>query len=158
MKKILTLGLFILISGIAFAQQPLFRYYNPKQNKHYYTTNFNEYRNGTGDWAFEGITCRVFAEPRPNQPIKELFRYFSPKTGDHFYTMRLHELGMGDAGYNFEGVACYIYNFHVPGSIPLFRYYNAVANDHFYTTDKRELGRGFEGYNLEQVAGFVLHK
>lgn len=120
--------------------------------------HFDEFGNGTRDWAYEGVECQVFTAPNPELGIKALFRYFNPRSGDHFYTMRLHELGMGDKGYNFEGASCFIYKFQVPGTVPLFRYYNDKVEDHFYTTDSQELGQGAGGYVFEQIAGYVLQK
>jgi len=158
MKKFFILSLLVLFTVCAFAQQPLYRYYNAKQKKHYFTIHFNEYGNGTRDFAYEGVSCRVFNAGNPEAGIRPMFRYYNPKTADHFYTMVLHELGPGDNGYTFEGPAYFLYKLHAPGSVPLLRYYNPVTTDHFYTTDKMELGPGFEGYNYEGVAGYVLRK
>jgi hypothetical protein len=158
MKKYLSLTLLIFLTTYVFAQQPLFRYYNSKINKHYYTINFNEFGNGANGWAFEKIACLVFATGEKNRVSVPFFRYFNPKNGDHFYTAQLGELGPGDLGYRLEGPVCFIFRFRVPGTVAFFRYFNQRNGDHFYTTDRKELGMGYEGYVFEKVAGFVFPK
>jgi len=38
---------------------PLYRYYEPNNYDHFYTTNFNELRNGNLGWYLEGVQCYV---------------------------------------------------------------------------------------------------
>jgi hypothetical protein len=156
MKRIIILSLLVFLSYTAFCQQPLYRYYYGKQQKHYYTVNFNEFGNGGNGWTLEGQACFVFSDGDRDRGIVPLLRYFNPRTGDHYYTIHRHILGNGAQGYNLEGPACYIYKFRVDGSVPLFEYYNQRNGDHFYTADKSELGRGYDGYVFDAVVGFVF--
>ena len=156
MKKILALSVFLLCSYCAFSQQPLFRYYNAKSRKHYYTTNFTEYGNGAAGWALDGPACLVYVNPVRRPGIIPLFRYANAQNGDHYYTTQQNGFDPGLQGYTPEGVSCFIYKFRQPGTVPFLKYYNRGTGDHFYTTNKHELGRGFEGYVFVGVAGFVI--
>lgn len=156
MKKYFSLLVLVFVTAAAFSQQPLFRYYNSKINKHYYTTNFDEFGNGANGWVFEKVACLVFPNGDRYRGVAPLFRYFNAKNGDHLYTTQFRELGQGDLGYVLEGPVCYIYKFPAQGTVPFFRYFNQRTGDHFYTTDRNELGMGFEGYAFEKVAGFVI--
>jgi uncharacterized protein DUF5648 len=156
MKKILISSLFVFSFYCGFSQQPLFRYYNGKIKKHYYTVNFNEYGNGRNGWALEGPACLVYTVEDRQRDIVPFLRYFNPRNGDHYYTIHKHELGQGADGYNFEGTACFINKFQAPGTVPLFEYLNTKMGDHFYTVDKRELGHGFDGYEFTGIAGYVF--
>lgn len=155
MKKLIAVTALLFFGYFAFSQQPLFRYYNSKIRKHYYTTDFNEFANGRGDWNFEGTSCMVFTRPDRDQGIVPLFRYLNNQTGDHYYTTNRRMFGDGANGYTLEGAECAIFKFRAPGTIPLFEYYNPQTGDHFYTADRTELGRGFEGYNFNTKVGFV---
>lgn len=148
MKKLLILTVLIFSFYCGFSQQPLYRYYNSKIKKHYYTVDFNEYGNGGRGWALEGPACLVFGAEDRDRGIVPLLRYNNPRTGDHYYTIHRHELGQGADGYNFEGPACFIYKFRVEGTVPLFEYLNTRIGDHFYTADKRELGVALKAMNL----------
>jgi hypothetical protein len=158
MKKLITLTALIFLSYFAFSQQPLYRYYNSKLKKHFYTVDFTEYGNGRSGWALEGPCCRVYSAADQSRSIVPFFRYFNEKTGDHYYTTRFEEFGRGGNGYHLEGPACYINKFPAPGTVPFFKYYNRFTGDHFYTIDKRELGHGYDGYQLQGIDGFVLPK
>ena len=156
MKKILVFSLLIFLSFYAFSQQPLYRYYNGKIKKHYYTINFNEFGNGGNGWALEGTACLVFSAEDRQKDIVPVFRYLNSQTGDHYYTIHRHILGDGANGYNLEGPGFYIFKIRGEGTRPLFEYYNTRTGDHFYTADKNELGRGFEGYAFATIVGFVF--
>jgi hypothetical protein len=156
MEKKIIIGFILFFSfGVCLGQRPFFRYFNHKTGKHYYTTNFNEYGNGDGDWALEGPACRVFIK-QARRDLVPLYRYVDDRTADHFYTVHPNMLGEGNAAYRLEGVACYIFQDHVYGTIPLFAYIKRKTGEHFYTVDKSELGRGFEGYELYNIEGYVF--
>jgi hypothetical protein len=156
MKKLFILTFLILSSFYCFSQQLFYRYYNSKQQKHFYTTDLGEYGNGRNGWAFEGPACTVYTAENRGRSIVPLFRYLNQRTGDHYYTLNYQEYGRGLNGYQLEGPACYINMRQVPGTVPFFKYYNPSTGDHFYTIDKSELGRGGRnGYQFLGVEGFV---
>ncbi|MGH7562228.1 MAG: S8 family serine peptidase, partial [Gemmatimonadales bacterium] len=132
---------------------PLFRYWNPANTDHFYTTNWAELGNGRHGWGYEGIQCFVAQQQAPG--TVPLYRYWNPQIGDHFYTTNWAELGGGRYGWGFEGVQCYVYPQPAADRVPLFRYWNGQVGDHFYTTNFGELGYGRYGYRLEGIQCFV---
>src|SRR5476649_2711958 len=131
MKKLILLSCLLLLMGGAFAQQTLYRYYNPKQGKHYYTTNFAEYGNGASGWYLDGPQCLVF--DHPDRGLIPLLRYYNVSSGDHYYSNNFRELGQGANGYKFEGNACYIAQNPRPGLVPLLAFLNSRTGEHFLT-------------------------
>jgi hypothetical protein len=158
MKRIFILSMFVFLSWSAFAQQPLYRYYNGKDKKHFFTVDPDEYRNLGNGWAYEGVACRIFIAENKQRGIIKFLRYYNAKTGDHYMTAHFGELGFGTEGYVLEGKAGCISKFRTLGLVPLFEYFNNSSGNHFYTIDKSELGRGFEGYDFVGIAGFVFPK
>ncbi len=156
MKKSLLLCFLLLVSFCAFSQRPLYRYYNAKIKKHYFTINFKEYGNGANGWAYEGVSCRVYPPDRGGPNIGPIFRFFNAQSGDHYYTTGKFITRRDLIGYTAEGPVFCNYRNKTPGTIPLLEYYNAANGDHFYTADKRELGRGFDGYVFDNIAGYVF--
>jgi hypothetical protein len=156
MKKLIFLILTLFLCCGVFAQQTLYRYYNPQIRKHYYTVNFNEYGNGANGWQLDGAACRVFDHEDRYRGIVPFFRYFNPKIGDHYYTTRFEELGQGANGYVFEHVECFVARRGGFRTVPFFEYFNPKSGDHFYTTNRDELGRGFDGYQFSRIAGYVF--
>ena len=132
---------------------PLFRYWNPNNTDHFYTTNFAELGSGRYGWALEGTQCFVASQSQPG--LAPLYRYWNPGIGDHFYTTNFSELGNGRYGWSLEGVQCYVYTAPAANRAPLFRYWNAAIGDHFYTTAWTELGGGRYGWQYEGIQCYV---
>lgn len=132
---------------------PLYRYYNPKSDGHFYTTNPDELGLGGSDFYGEGLAGYVLSTQKPGS--LPFHRYYHSDSGDHFYTTNFGELGGGRGGYVAEGLAGYIYPAQQPDTIPLYRYYKGDGNKHFFTTNWAELGGGRDGYVLEGVAGYI---
>ncbi len=132
---------------------PLYRYWNPDNADHFYTTSWQELGEGRWGWGFEGVQC--FVSPRAGGGLVPLYRYWNPDIGDHFYTTAWEELGEGRWGWGFEGIQCYVAPTQLAGTIPLYRYWNPGGGDHFYTTSWAELGEGAYGWGFEGVQCYV---
>jgi len=158
MKKLFLLTIVSLFCYVTFAQTPLYRYYNGKQKKHYYTIDFNEFGNGRAGWGYEGITCLVFTDEDRQAGIVPVYRFVNLQSNDHYYNIGRHIARTDMRGYSFEGPVFTISKFRAEGMVPLFEYYNERTGDHFYTADRHELGRGYEGYRFDEVVGFVLRR
>jgi serine/threonine-protein kinase len=131
---------------------PLFRYWNPVNGDHFYTTDFGELGAGRLGYRLEKVQAHVY--PVPHGGTVPLYRYWNSRNGDHFYTTNYGELGAGRSGYRLEKIQAYVYPSPRSGTVPIFRYWNARNGDHFYTTNYRELGAGRSGYRLEGIAGY----
>ena len=140
---------------------PLYRWYNPDNEDHFYTTSSDDFP-GYKHEGEEGIECYVF-----NQSVKgavPLYRWWNPDNGDHFYTISAQEIpGYQREGSLGNGIECYVFISRVPNSVPLYRWYNPDKGRHFYTVFsgnipgyQREgaLGNGVECY----VSGFQVTK
>lgn len=132
---------------------PLYRYWNPQNADHFYTTSWQEVGEGRWGWGYEGVQCYVAASAMGG--LVPLYRYWNPDIGDHFYTTAWEELGEGRWGWGYEGVQCYVAPSQLPGTVPLYRYWNADGGDHFYTTSWEELGEGRWGWAYEGVQCYV---
>jgi len=156
-RRLVLVFLLVLASAALVAQGamalnvPLYRYYNPGNGDHFYTTDWNELGNGALGYYFEWVQCHIDSRSGPgNAP---LYRFYNPSTGGHFYSTNFYE---APAGYNFEWVQGYIYPTNYTGSlVPLYRYYNAGWQKFFYTTNYYELGAGAQGWVYETIAGYV---
>jgi hypothetical protein len=156
MKKFFITTVLLFSIGATFCQIPLYRYYNARLQKHYFTIDFNEYGNGANGWAFEGVSCQVYPPNFAAPDIAPVYRFFNSQTGDHYYTTGKFITRRDLRGYHFESVAFCVYRHPAPGLRPFLEYWNYGNGDHFYTVDKRELGRGFEGYEIDNTVGFVM--
>ena len=155
MKKIIVLSILVFAFSYGFSQNILYRYYNGKIKKHYYTINFNEYGNGVNGWVLEGPACVVYNYEDKQRGIVPFFRYFNAQTGDHYYTIHRRRLDQEMPGYVAEGPACFVTRVPNANLVPLWEYYNPYTRDHFYTVNQSELGRGFDGYALVGTAAYV---
>jgi hypothetical protein len=137
----------------AAAYVPMYRYWNGGAGDHFYTTSWDELRDGNHGWGSEGVQCFVSPEPRPG--LVSLHRYWNPSIADHFYTTSWDELGGGNHGWGYEGIQCYVAPTQLPGTVPLHRYWNPSIGDHFYTTNWDELGGGNHGWGYEGIQCYV---
>lgn len=137
--------------------KPLYRYFCPKLDDHFYTMNWNELNYGNGQYSFERVECRIYdikvAESIP------LYRYCSDNDGDHLYTTNWNELQNGKNGYVFEGICGYVFasNAKDKSLVPLYRCVFSHNNkmDHFYTLDKSEFANGNPPYTDEGIVCYV---
>jgi hypothetical protein len=132
---------------------PLYRYWNPTNTDHFYTTNWSDLGSGRYGWGYEGIQCYVVPQQTPG--TVPLYRYWNPGIGDHFYTTNYNELGAGRYGWSYEGIQCHVYTTPAVDRAPLYRYWNPTAGDHFYTTNWSDLGAGKYGWYFESVQCYV---
>jgi hypothetical protein len=149
---LLALGM-LLASSSLFAQptwKNLYRYYNPGNGDHFYTTNFNELGNGALGYYYEWVQCKIAASGGPY--LYPFYRYYNPTTGAHFYTQDTNEV---PAGFNFEWIQGYVYLVGSGLGVPLYRYYNPTTQKYFYTTNFNELGSGSQGYVFNKIQCYV---
>ena len=87
---------------------PIYRFYNPANNDHFYTANSSEKNslidNYTSGYKFEGVAFMV--SQSPNSSSTAVHRLLNPATNSHFYTSNTTEanLAISSAGYRSEGI------------------------------------------------------
>ena len=86
---------FNLFGGIRSYVQPqaLFRYWNPIDNNHFYTTNEDEVKDDE-NYIEEGH-LGYCSQHDLNGSLKPLYRYYHTRGKNHFYTTNIKELGAG---------------------------------------------------------------
>ena len=116
-----TAGKCLIEKDAAGKAVPLYRYWNPGNKDHFYTTNANEIGKiipgqvGKFGYTSEGITCWVYRNANDYPGIVPLYRYWRAASSDHFYTTNAGEIGVTEAnkvgkfGYTSEGIAGYIF-------------------------------------------------
>ncbi len=144
-------------TGDYFSEQnALYRYYNPKSGKHFYTTSKTE---GDGTvkslgFKYEGLAGYVFAvkESDSQSPI---YRLYNPSINKHFYTTNESEKNaLTTNGYRFEGTIGYTAG--VKRGLSMHRLYNSKTNDHLWTVDNLEADRAQKsGYVKESALGDI---
>ncbi|HYX26147.1 MAG TPA: hypothetical protein VFC23_18490 [Thermoanaerobaculia bacterium] len=141
----------LLAQGAMALSVSLYRYYNPGNGDHFYTTNWNELGNGGLGYYFEWVQCHI--DSRSGTGNTPFYRYYNSGTGAHFYSTDFYE---APAGFSFEWVQGYVYTYNFTGSlVPLYRYYNAGTDKYFYTTNYNELGGGAQGFAYQKIAAWV---
>ncbi|WKB53225.1 S8 family serine peptidase [Eleftheria terrae] len=139
-----------LASTLATRVSAFYRYLQPGNGAHFYTTNWQELNAGINGWVYEGISG--YLAPTETADSQPLHRYYHAGNGDHFYTTNWGELGAGGNGWTYEGVTGYCPRTADAGTQSLHRYYNPSAGQHFYTVNWDELGGGGSSWTYEGVA------
>jgi len=93
---------------------PLYRFYVPSNNTHFYSASIAEVNSINARWGykykFEGVAYNVSTDPSNSIPV---FRFYNTN-GTHFYTASVAEMNNINARwgytYKYEGIAYYIPN------------------------------------------------
>jgi hypothetical protein len=99
------IGFFAFPSQVANTV-PVFRYYQPGTGDHFYTTNFNELRNGGNGWILENRAAFFVHSTQINGSVPVL-RFFNGL--DHFYTKNINEFFISLGAYRSEGTAFFAF-------------------------------------------------
>ena len=136
-----TSALYIVPNGCDSSCLPLYRFYKPYEDQHFYTTSETEtyslIKYHSDAFKFEGIDSFV-----PSTGNISVHRFYNFITGEHFYTSNQAEATYINFNltnmYHYEGVS-YLAN-SGPGtnSTPIHRFYNLFNGDHFYTSNQAE--------------------
>jgi len=150
---------------------PIYRYWHPGHNDHFYTANASEIgavspgQVGAHGYTNEGILGYLSEHEFPGSiPI---YRYWHDAKHDHFYTTNAGEIGTttpgatGNHGYKYEGILGFAYPADHQVN-PVHRYWHEHKHDHFYTTNAGEIGTtvpgatGNHGYKYESAAFHIF--
>ena len=151
MKKIVSCAVLCLIVAVLYVDSafgaPVHRFYNFKNNSHFYTVNQPEatYINDNlyATYRYEGVDFSAY-EDSGYYLAKPVYRFFHTQNGFHFYTKYKDESNYIQQNlpiYRYEGEAYYAVEtatVHAPGPPQVFRYYNLTNGAHFYTANKDE--------------------
>lgn len=105
-----SMGLIFDVNNQPSGTKPLYRFWNQALNDHFYTANYDEYRNLVNNpnygYTYVGKVGHVYTTSKSN--TNPVYRYYNPSTGEHFYTINEAERSvLGGFGFTYEGIAYY---------------------------------------------------
>jgi hypothetical protein len=100
----LAAGDMALVSVNPWVLKPIYQYWNPTLNSHYYTTTWQGNDNGHG-WRYDYIVGYVFNSNTTG--TTPLYCYWNSSLSDWWYTTTWQGNSTG-AGWVYQGVACYV--------------------------------------------------
>lgn len=125
---------------------PVYRFYNRKSDKHFFTISEEErdlLQNKHPEWGhvFEGIG--FYASTTPQSGLVPVYRLYNQKTDNHLFTLSEDEkvfitISHPDWGYINEGIVMYTSPTQTTSSLPVYRFYNANTDRHFLTLSEIE--------------------
>jgi len=156
-------------AGQAVGELPVYRFWSPVTNDHFYTASEAERRKilntQPGLWIDEGVAFRALSEG-VDPDASPVYRFWSPVTSSHFYTIDPAErdkLLREFAGVWIpEGIAFYAYaeGSQPADTVPVFRFWSPVTSTHFYTANEAEsdtLRRNFpDVWTFEGIAWYAF--
>lgn len=129
----------------------LYRFCNPQNLNHFYSTNFNEGR--IAGFHFLWVEARIY--PSQMEDSSPWYCYYNETTQAYRYTADIHELGEGNQEWIYQGIVGYVSTTPKPQHTPMYRYYSSKTGDYFYSTDFWELGSGNVNYEYQGVCCYV---
>ncbi len=149
--------------------EPVFRFFSPVFDCHFFTANEAEALKLINDfpdvWEFENVA--FFAAPDANVAgALPVYRFFSPVLESHFYTIKEGEknklINQFSDIWTFEGIAFFAFNADTrpAETVPVFRFLNMNSGCHFFTTSEIErdkLINNFPGvWTFEGIAWYAF--
>jgi Repeat of unknown function (DUF5648) len=160
------------------ATVPLYRFYEPQADFHYYTASASEqsyHKTIPATWSDEGIAAYVFPQQVPG--TVPLYRQMKAEFGgsNGFLSIDKNEANNAHQkfGWSIPNIVCYVSQKPVSGSVPLYRLYkpcilpddgkfrlpceDATGGDgYFYTTNAAEKDSAVaSGYTFQKVEAYV---
>jgi hypothetical protein len=128
----------------AITLMPVYRFYNVKNDSHFYTADETERAMVVATlgstYLFDGVAYTVNTSNGANNA--PLYRFYNKMDGSHFYTMSAAERDSVVANlaavYRLEGTAYNVSATSVPGATTVYRFYNKMNGTHFYTASVAE--------------------
>ena len=127
---------------------PVYRFWSPKNQHHFYTASQQEatiiqtsYPSST--WTYEGVAYSV-PSGQTCTDSSPVYRFWSNKNQSHFFTISAQERDIIISSYDentwkYEGVAYCAYTTRSTTSmVPVFRFWSNKLSGHFYTTSAQE--------------------
>ena len=130
---------------------PLYMYKNSSTSNHFYTTDWSEMGNGSGNWDYVKIAAFVCENQLTNTvPFYRFYRvtkvWFKSYYNHYYTTVR-----SSGSAYDYEKIQCYIYPDKQVGTTELYQYWNSSKHDHYYSTNDDTPS----GYGSKTTCGYV---
>jgi hypothetical protein len=128
------------------ATTPVYRFWSPVYQGHFYTASAGErdaiIAKWSGVWSYEGAAYQAFTTQAPG--TVPLYRFWSAQYNGHFFTASEGErdsvMSRWSDVWSYEGVAYYVYppGSSAPASGAVYRFWSPTASHHFYTASAGE--------------------
>ncbi|MFE1645085.1 hypothetical protein [Microbacterium sp. P01] len=128
---------------------PVYRFWSPVYQGHFYTADAAERDNVAARWpdiwSYEGQRYTAFRKQAPGTVA--LYRFWSAQYNGHFFTADAGErdrvISTWPDVWSYEGVAYFVYpaTSTQPGTVPVARFWSPTARHHFYTASAAERDR-----------------
>ena len=122
---------------------PLYMYINSSTSNHFYTTDWSELENGSGNWNYVKIAAFVCENQITNtvpfyrfyRVTKEWFKSYY----NHYYTT----VRSSGSAYDYEKIQCYVYPYQQIGTTAFYQLWSSSKHDHYYTTNESDNPSGY---------------
>ena len=156
----------VLLQPIKSNFQPVYRFFDPRTNDHFYTLSATEAAGlinlQNSPYQYEG---EKWSTGTSTTGTTDVYRFYNVASGDHFYTTNVFErdqLVAAHGDYHLEGVAFRAYL--TPGGagdLTLDRFYNTINGAHHFSASASESqfilnGGAGAGWKYEGT-GFTIH-
>lgn len=138
-----------MVTMVAPGAQPVYRFWSPVFQGHFYTIDPAERDRVINTWPdvwnYEGE--RYTAYSTQVEGTVPLYRFWSTRFRGHFYTADQAErdkvIATWPDDWSYEGVAYYVYPIDstVPDTTPMYRFWSPRFLHHFYTAENGERDR-----------------
>ena len=132
-------------SGAVVDKVPVYRFWLPTTDEHFYTASETEREKIANQPAWVAESIAYFALPYGSDPnTKPVYRFWAPKQASHFYTISETEknklVNNWSDVWTFEGAFFYAYapESRPADAVPVYRFWSDLLQDHFYTTSDPE--------------------
>ncbi len=135
---------------------PFYRFYDPVNGGHFWTTNPAEMTKACARCRKEGPACHLIttAGTPGSMPY---YRFYDPVGGGHFWSADPEWQQKACKRCRKEGIAGWVLHKDVVASaVPFNRYYNESSGKHFWTVNDSEARNACGTCRLEGPAGFVF--
>ena len=157
-----------IYDGLSIQIAPIYRFWSPIFNNHFYTISQAE-RNHILEtwpliWGYEEIS--YYAYPCDSaEGLIPIYRFWSGQLASHFYTADPQERDSVQAHYpdtwTYEGIVFYAFALddHPVGTVPVYRFWSEALAAHFYTARESEkndlINRPEWGWEYEGIAWYA---
>lgn len=136
--------------------QALYRLYQSKTDRHFYTLNISErdtaIKNG---FKLEGTA--YYVSYGSSNGLTPIYRLYNSRMNYHFYTISIAERDRATGvGFTYEGIGFYAGTSSANNAVPVYRLLNTVSGRHLFTINPAERDSAVKsGYRYEGISYYA---
>lgn len=142
------------INSTVYGAIPVYRWYNPTRDNHFWTTDINGEFATNGGYHCLGIAFHI--HQYQGDRMMPLYRWYDTKLDTHFYTPSKEGEVIDKNRFAYETIVGYVFKDPGVGKVPIYRYYDKKLDFHFYTVAPEEENlKDTSRWNKEDIMGYV---